>query len=104
MRRSFLVSPGPRCPGSRCWKVEALTPHSWFGRRLLEVDGHLGPRFRDCLNGGSIDAVENATPNAREVNRPRRLQFGHAPRSEPRNVASCVGRACRLRHEATRLE
>ncbi len=101
LRRSISRPCGPGSPG---WKLEVLTPCSWFGRRLLELGGHLGQRFRDSLNDRCIDAVEKATPDAREVNRPCGLQFGHAPRSEPRNVAPCVGRACRLRHEATGLE
>ena len=86
------------------WKLEALTPHSRFARSFLELGGHLRQGFRDSLNGRRIYTVEEATPNAREVNGPCGPQFGHAPRSESRNVSPCVGGACRLRHEATRLE
>jgi hypothetical protein len=93
--------PAEPFPGS---KLEALPPQSRFSVRVLEVDGHPGQGLRDSLNGCCIDAVEEATPNASQVNRPCRLQFGHAPRSEPGNVAPCVGGACRLRHKATRLE
>lgn len=82
----------------------ALSPRSRFARRVLEVDSNLGQGLRHSLNGYWIDAVEEAMPDAGKVNRPRGLQFGHSPRSEPRNVAPCVGGACRLRHEATRLE
>ena len=104
LHRPIRRPPGPRGPDSPGWKLEALTSNSWFGRRVFEVDGHLGQGFRDSLNGCCIDRVEETTPNASKVNRPCGLKFGHAPRSEPRNVAPCVGGTCRLCHEATRLE
>ena len=104
VRRSIVGPSGRRYLGSPGRKLEALTPHAWFVRRVLEVGGHVGQGFRDSLERRCIDAVEEATPNASEVNRPCGLQFGHAPRSKPRNVAPRVRGACRFRHEAARLE
>jgi Isochorismatase family len=93
-------SPLASWPGSET----SLTPHSRCGRRVLEVDSHLGQRARDSVNGRRIDRIEEAMPNAREVNAPCGLQLDHPPRSESRDVAPRVGGACRLRHEAPRLE
>ena len=80
---------------------EALTPPSCSARSVVEVDGHLGQGFRHSLNGRRVDAIEEAMPNAGQVDRPCRLQFGHTPRSQPGYVPPCVGGAGRLRHEAT---
>jgi hypothetical protein len=81
-----------------------LTPPSRFGRRIFEMGGDLCQRPRDPVKGPRIDAIEEPTPDAGEVNRPRGLEFGHTPRSEPRNVPPGVGGTCGLGHEATRLE
>jgi hypothetical protein len=81
-----------------------LTPLSRLGRRIFEVGGDFCQGPRDFLNGPGIDAVEEPTPDAGEVNRPRGLEFGHTPRGEPRNVAPGVGGTCGLSHEAPRLE
>jgi hypothetical protein len=83
---------------------EALARRVRFARCLLDGDRDLGQGIRDSFDGGGIDAVEEAAPNTRKVNRPCGLQFGHTPRSQPRNVAPGVGGACRLCHQATRLE
>ena len=83
---------------------EALTPPSCSARSVVEVDGHLGQGFRHSLNGRRVDAIEEAMPNAGQVDRPCRLQFGHTPRSQPGYVPPCVGGTGRLRHEANRLE
>jgi hypothetical protein len=82
----------------------ALSLHSWFCRRLLEVGGHLGQGSRDSLNCSCIDTVKEATSNASEMNGPRGFQFGHTTRSKPRDVAAGVIRARLLAHETTRLE
>ncbi len=105
MRDPVLCRLEPRCPRSPDWKPAArLTPCSRFGRRVLKVGRDPGQGSRDSVSGFCIDAIEEATPNARKVNGPCGLQFGPAPWSKPRNVAACVGGACRLRHEAPRLE
>ncbi len=79
MRDPDLRRSEPPWPGSPDWKMPVrLSPRSRFGRRVLEVGGNLGQGVRNALNGRFIDAIAEATPNAREVNRPCGLQFGPA--------------------------
>jgi hypothetical protein len=85
-------------------QIRAVRSPSRFARRVPGRDGHLGQSFRDRLDSGWIDAVEEASPNAGQVDRPRGLQFGHTPRSELGHVHPCVGGTGRLRHQAAGLE
>jgi hypothetical protein len=100
-RVSFLTRRYPNSPRS---EMKSLASHSRFGGRIFEAGCHVRQGFRGSHDVAWINVIKEVTSNAREVNRPRGPHLGHAPRSEPGDISSCVGRTRGLRHESTRLE
>lgn len=85
-------------------EMKALASHSRFVGRVFETSSHLTQYFRGSLDVARIDVIKEVTANTGEVHRPRQLQFGHAPGSDLRDVATRVRCTRRLRHESTRLK
>lgn len=89
---------------SHRWEMKDLTSHSRFDGRFFKASRHIRKSLRGAHDVARIDVIEEVAPNAREVHGPRGPHLGHTPRSEFRDVASCVGGTGGLRHEATRFE
>lgn len=86
------------------WEMKVLASHSRFGGCIFEAGSHSRQNLRGTLDVAWIDAIKDVASNACEVNWPRGPHLGHAPRSELRDITSCVRRTCVLRDESTRLE
>ena len=100
--RQFSYALVPKA--SHRWEMKVLASHSRFGGCVFEAGSHFRQNLRGTLDVAWIDAIKDVASNACEVNWPRGPHLGHAPRSELRDITSCVRRTCVLRDESTRLE
>jgi hypothetical protein len=81
-----------------------LTTPSCFVRPLVEVGCHVGQNARHTLERRRVNRIEKISPNTREMNGPRGLHLGHAPRGNPRDVPTRISGTRRLGHKTAHLE